>query len=347
MLDRLATHLLLLAGSAAVLAHPGADVRTEFLERQEHLNNPARRTLSECHARLEARGHYAAELERRMTKIDGLRSERGLQAAPGAVQKRAGGARAACVLDPEVTEGPYWVQGEVIRPDIREESAGVVLHLDINVIDVTTCEPIPDAYVELWGCNSTGVYTGVVAEGNGAGLSAPEEINNSALRGVQPTDANGIASFVTVVPGHYVGRTNHLHTIVHHGANKLSNDTIQGGTISHVGQFYFDDANIEAVESESPYSTNTQPWTRNADDLLLRQGQAGGDNPFIELTLLGGSVADGLHGVIDVGVDPSAKQDPKPVNFWTADGGKPVEGSPWLGYPWSARVMALLRRWVL
>lgn len=107
MLDRLAINLLLLASSAAVLAHPGADVRTEFLERQEHLNNPARRTLSECHARLEARGHYAAELERRMTKINGLRSKRGLQAAPGAVQKREGGARAGCVLDPEVTEGPF------------------------------------------------------------------------------------------------------------------------------------------------------------------------------------------------------------------------------------------------
>lgn len=135
--------------------------------------------------------------------------------------------------------------------------------------------------------------------------------------------------------------------IVHHGATRLSNDTIQGGTVSHVGQFYFDDVNIEAVELESPYSTNTQAWTRNADDFLLRQGQAGGDNPFIELTLLGGSMADGLHGVIDVGVDPSAKQEPKPVNFWTADGGKPVEGSPWAGYPWTVRLMALLRRWGL
>lgn len=57
-----------------------------------------------------------------------------------------------------------------------------------------------------------GVYTGVIAKGNGVGLDAPEEINNSALRGVQPTDADGTASFVTIVPGHYVGRTNHLHS---------------------------------------------------------------------------------------------------------------------------------------
>ena len=56
------------------------------------------------------------------------------------------------------------------------------------------------------------MYTGVVAKGNGVGLAAPQEINNNALRGVQPTGENGTASFITVAPGHYVGRTNHLHS---------------------------------------------------------------------------------------------------------------------------------------
>jgi protocatechuate 3,4-dioxygenase beta subunit len=36
-------------------------------------------------------------------------------------------------------------------------------------------------------------------------------INTTTLRGVQFTDADGIAAFDTVVPGHYAGRTNHVH----------------------------------------------------------------------------------------------------------------------------------------
>jgi protocatechuate 3,4-dioxygenase beta subunit len=84
--------------------------------------------------------------------------------------------RASCVLDPEVTEGPYCeckfhlrniyvvsdialgVAGELIRQDVTIGSKGIVTHLDINVIDVSTCKPIPDIFVELWGCNSTVSY---------------------------------------------------------------------------------------------------------------------------------------------------------------------------------------------
>lgn len=39
--------------------------------------------------------------------------------------------------------------------DVRKGTTGVATHLDINVIDVTTCKPIPNIYVELWGANST------------------------------------------------------------------------------------------------------------------------------------------------------------------------------------------------
>lgn len=81
--------------------------------------------------------------------------------------------------------------------------------MDINVVDVSGCKPVTDAYVELWGCNATGVYTGVQAKGNGDGSSA---MGTNALRGVQPTQGNGTATFTTVIPGHYVGRANHLHS---------------------------------------------------------------------------------------------------------------------------------------
>jgi protocatechuate 3,4-dioxygenase beta subunit len=47
------------------------------------------------------------------------------------------------------------VMGEFIRKNMTGDAAGVPLHLDINLIDVTTCMPMPDTYVELWNANST------------------------------------------------------------------------------------------------------------------------------------------------------------------------------------------------
>jgi protocatechuate 3,4-dioxygenase beta subunit len=59
-----------------------------------------------------------------------------------------------------------------------------------------------------------GVYTGVQARGNGNG--GPSSLVSNALRGLQPTSANGTATFITVIPGHYVGRANHLHGETRH-----------------------------------------------------------------------------------------------------------------------------------
>jgi protocatechuate 3,4-dioxygenase beta subunit len=101
------------------------------------------------------------------------------------------------------------VSGELARKDLLNGQKGAVTHLDINIIDTTSCSPVSDAYVEMWGANATGVYTGVQATGNGDGSSS---LNTNALRGVQPTGANGTATFITLIPGHYVGRTNHLHS---------------------------------------------------------------------------------------------------------------------------------------
>jgi len=101
------TAYLGLAGLAATaLAHPGGDVRAEFRAREEHLNNPQRRTLGSCRRSLEASGHFDGEHDRRMEKIGNIRRDLGLANPSGPVPARRE-VRAECVLDPEVTEGPY------------------------------------------------------------------------------------------------------------------------------------------------------------------------------------------------------------------------------------------------
>ncbi|CEL62341.1 hypothetical protein RSOLAG1IB_10394 [Rhizoctonia solani AG-1 IB] len=74
-----------------------------------------------------------------------------------------------CVTTPEVTEGPYYVNNELLRQDIREDQEGVELILDIGVMDVTTCTPLEQALVEIWHCNSTGHYSGFTAANTGGG----------------------------------------------------------------------------------------------------------------------------------------------------------------------------------
>jgi protocatechuate 3,4-dioxygenase beta subunit len=51
------------------------------------------------------------------------------------------------------------------------------------------------------------------------------------MRGVQRTNAKGLAEFRTVYPGWYQGRTVHIHVKVQ-----------LGGSVVHTGQLYFSDA---------------------------------------------------------------------------------------------------------
>jgi hypothetical protein len=117
----------------------------------------------------------------------------------------------------------------------------------------------------------------------------------------------------------------------------LPNNTIQGGTISHVGQFYIEQNFLGQVEKTSPYNTNKQAQTLNAQDALFNMGKQGGDDPVMKISLIGKTIEDGLYATIDIGVNPNAKQNPQPVNVWTTDGGKPVPNSPWTGYPDSCK----------
>ncbi|KAG5291848.1 extracellular dioxygenase [Histoplasma ohiense] len=336
----LALVLVLLATSS--FAHPGESLEPDVHRRLHHLEHPARRGVFECTNELEKRGWISHQADRRHARLNELREQVGyspLARRDRSLDAEIFGRQAGCVLDPEVTEGPYWVGGELIREDIRsgrggKVEPGIVLYLDINVIDVSNCQPVPDAFVELWGCNSTGVYTGVVAPGNGDGN--PSEIYNNALRGIQPTAKNGTASFISLVPGHYTGRANHLHIIIHHGATRLKNNTISGGTISHVGQLYFDQSVLKTVEDTAPYTANRQRWTQNDGDGLFRLGFRGGDNPIIESQMVGRSIKDGLWGTIDVGVNPLAVRNPRNVSLFPADSEVRTSGSMWGTNPTSS-----------
>lgn len=58
-----------------------------------------------------------------------------------------------CVLTPEVTGGPYnWPRSDILRQDMREDQDGILLYLDIGVLDTNSCEPAPNVLLDMWHC---------------------------------------------------------------------------------------------------------------------------------------------------------------------------------------------------
>jgi protocatechuate 3,4-dioxygenase beta subunit len=209
-------------------------------------------------------------------------------------------ANTSCILTPLNTDGPYYVSGEMIRKNVTEGQPGIPLYLEAQYVDINTCEPVPQLYVDIWNCNATGYYSGIVATGNDVGW------NTTFLRGVQPTDEEGVASFETIFPGHYSGRATHTHLLVHDNVTLMDNGTFQGGAVTHIGQLFWNEDLRSAVELVSPYNTNTQPITSNADDMWSIVQAENDYDPFPEYMYLGDSLSDGLLAWIQIGVNVSA-----------------------------------------
>jgi protocatechuate 3,4-dioxygenase beta subunit len=178
----------------------------------------------------------------------------------------------ACVLTPEMTEGPYYVAGEKLRSDVRAGRPGTLLTLKLGVVGASSCKPIKSAVVEIWHCDAGGTYSGV--QGNGANF----------LRGAQRTNPSGIAVFKTVYPGWYAGRAVHIHVKVH-----------VGGNVVHTGQFFFDDAVTDAVHAKAPYNARGQRDMRNAADSIWVNG---GSRSMVKLAKSGSAYV----GTITMGV---------------------------------------------
>ena len=49
------------------------------------------------------------------------------------------------------------VAGEYVRENLIESEPGIELILDTQVIDVVTCEPVPDVFIEIWGMSASQV----------------------------------------------------------------------------------------------------------------------------------------------------------------------------------------------
>lgn len=195
----------------------------------------------------------------------------------------------ACVVSPELTEGPYFVDERLNRSDIRSDpvdnsvKAGVPLHLTLRVWQVHNggCAALAGAMVDIWQCDALGVYSDVSDPGfNTKG--------QKFLRGYQVTDENGTVEFTTIYPGWYQGRTVHIHFKVRSGSES-------GQHYEFTSQFFFDDALSDQVFAEKPYANKGRRTVRNDDDFIYRE--SGG-----QLMLVVTPTGEGYTANFDIGM---------------------------------------------
>lgn len=174
--------------------------------------------------------------------------------------------RSPCIVRPEQTEGPYFVDERLHRSDIRTDQAngqvtpGALLALTFQVMrfHAGECRPIPDARVDVWHCDAMGVYSDVRDPGF-------KTLGQKFLRGYQITDAEGSARFLTIYPGWYPIRTVHIHF-------KIRTAPVTGRSFEFTSQVYFPDELTDRIHASLPYSSKGRRRVKNRHDFIFLQG---------------------------------------------------------------------------
>ena len=169
----------------------------------------------------------------------------------------------SCVVVPELTEGPYYVNENLDRSDIRIDtsngstSKGAVLTLDwvVSQVDGNACIPLEGVLVDVWHCDAEGNYSDVGGEQG-----------HDYLRGYQHTDASGKARIVTIYPGWYQGRAVHIHFKIRTDANASSG-------FEFTSQLFFDDTFSAGVYATRVYAAKGPQDVKNANDQIYNQSQ--------------------------------------------------------------------------
>jgi protocatechuate 3,4-dioxygenase beta subunit len=187
----------------------------------------------------------------------------------------AAAADPSCVVRPEMTEGPYFVDERLNRSDIRSDPSdgsvrpGALLALTFAVsrLDGSSCTPFEGAVVDVWHCDAGGIYSDVQDTGF-------DTVGEKFLRGYQVTDSTGVASFVAIYPGWYQGRTVHVHF-------KIRTDPDSTTGLEFTSQLFFDDSLTDTVYAQQPYAAKGERTLRNADDGIY---QGGGEQMLLSVS---------------------------------------------------------------
>ncbi|WP_321891371.1 intradiol ring-cleavage dioxygenase [Paraburkholderia tropica] len=250
---------------------------------------------------------------------------------------------APCQLTPEQEVGPYWIDGALMRSDIREGKPGVALTLDIVLTDKRTCAPLVGAAVDIWQCDAMGIYSGYTKT---AAMPPPPDFASGApgrppagmpfgvppggfqgqpgrppgpppptdhltfLRGMQHTDRSGAVRFETIVPGVYPGRTNHIHFKV----RTPDAQHAKGTHVSHVGQLFLPEALMVQLMQTDPYRAHSIRRTTSREDPVFTDQHGSSMIASVNPFTVDGRVKP-LRACVEAVVDPDATPQPVEPRF--------------------------------
>jgi protocatechuate 3,4-dioxygenase beta subunit len=182
----------------------------------------------------------------------------------------------SCVVRPALTEGPFFVDTQLNRSDIRSDpvtgvvkpGVPLVLRFVVSRVSSSGCTLLPGAMVDIWQCDAQGIYSGVQDR-------FADTRGQKWLRGYQVTNAQGVAEFTTIYPGWYPGRAVHIHFKIRYRNRDFTS------------QLFFDDALSDRILANPPYA-KAGIRTRNANDGIYRNG---GSQLLLNLTPSGAGYA--------------------------------------------------------
>jgi protocatechuate 3,4-dioxygenase beta subunit len=197
----------------------------------------------------------------------------------------------SCVVRPELTEGPYFVDEKLDRSDIRPDPSdgsvreGILLTLAFVVSQVSnSCTPLRGAQVDVWHCDAEGVYSDATDRGFNT-------VGQKFLRGYQVTDESGRAQFMTIYPGWYQGRAVHIHF-------KIRTDPVSQAGYEFTSQLFFDESITDQVHAQQPYAAKGRRTLLNDGDGIYRNGGS-------QLLLTPTRSTDGYAATFDIGLQMS------------------------------------------
>lgn len=165
-------------------------------------------------------------------------------------------------LTQETTLGPCYFEDDT-GEDISLGNEGLPMQLCLRLVD-SNCEPLANYIIEIWHCDTQGLYSGDTSNSANATSFAGGFCtggDNTAgqstwYRGQLTTDSNGRVNFRTCFPGWYNGRTIHIHFSARHSS----------GVYGVTSQFCFtDELTNEICTTHNLYSSRGEQDTPLSD----------------------------------------------------------------------------------
>ncbi|GAB1736472.1 hypothetical protein NU219Hw_g7622t1 [Hortaea werneckii] len=301
---------------SSAIAHPGDSHEQKMHEamRNHATAYKAKSSLDACASDSQHQALMARNVQRRAEQAEALRQKRGISVSSKKLRRDLATLEAfeavnhnmTGKLDYDQNTPEFQIFGantsSIVTPEVTDAMASICIW-KFSTSTSTTVSRCRAFTSTLGGANATGVYSGISVDGN----YAADGYDSTYLRGIQPTDNDGVASFETIFPGHYDGRATHTHILAHMNVTVLPNNTISStNNITHIGQVFYPESLRSAVEAIEPYASNTQAITSNDDDMWSIVQADTYYDPFPEFIYLGDDVSDGLMAWIQIGVNTSA-----------------------------------------